>query len=136
MPTRRAALADAGQLMFPPPAEPVRWGLIVNEVLLNAIASPGRDWWITYAARAEAQGRARILLIGITGALAEYGPWDRDDAEFMQQHMTEQGLHPKALKLRKWITDLPECTGYGKCTRCGRTHTRAISAAARDHDTA
>lgn len=119
----------ATQLTLPAPPPVARWGLIVNEVLLNAIASSGRDWWTTYATRFETQGRARILMITITGALAEYGPWDRDDAEFMQQHMTEQGLHPKAITLRKWITDLPECTGYGKCTRCGRTHTRAISPA-------
>lgn len=117
----------ATQLAFPAPPPPARWGLIVDEVLLNAIASPGRDWWFQQAPAFEAQGRARTLLITITGALAEYGPWDRDDAEFMQQHMTDQGLHPKAIKLRKWITDLPDCTGHGKCTRCGRTHTRPIA---------
>lgn len=115
------------QLTLPAPPPLQRWGLIVNGVLLNATANPARGWWATYAARFDAQGRARILMATIAGDLTEYGPWDRGTAEFMQQHMTEQGLHPKAIKLRKWMTDLPECTGYGRCIRCGRSHPQPIS---------
>jgi hypothetical protein len=110
---------------MPPP--PPRWGLIVDEVLLNATASPARSWWQPSAARFEESGRARILMATITGALIEYGPWDRDDAQFMHDHMTEQGIHPKALTLRRWMPELPKCIGSGRCRRCGRTHRLPIT---------
>lgn len=115
-----------GQTVLPPPPEPPRWGLIVDEVLLNATANPARGWWQPSAARFEERGLARILLICITGAVTEYGPWDAEDAEFMRDHMVEQGIHPKALKLRRWMPELPECSGFGPCTRCGRSHRKPI----------
>lgn len=119
--------AGPGQAALPMPPPPPRWGLIVNEVLLNATANPARGWWATYAARLEAQGRARTLMITITGALIEYGPWGRDDAQFMHDHMTEQGIHPKAITLRQWAPELPECASTGRCRRCGRTHPLPIT---------
>lgn len=112
----------SGQLAFPAPAEPKRWGLIVDEVLLYAIASPGRDWWFEQGARLEARGAARILEICIAGAVVEHGPWSRDDAEFAQAHLIEHGIHPKALRLREWMAELPECSRAGRCKRCGRSH--------------
>lgn len=124
--TTRTRRPGAGQTALPAPPDPPRWGLIVDEVLLNATANPARTWWATSAARLEAQGRARILLICIVGALAEYGPWGAEDAEFMRDHMVEQGIHPKALKLRRWMPELPECSGFGPCTRCGRSHRKPI----------
>lgn len=114
--------AGPGQVALPAPPPPPRWGLIVNEVLLNATANPARGWWTSHAARFEARGKARILTICVAGALVEYGPWDRDDAQFMHNHMVEHGIHPKALKLRQWATELPECTHSGRCRRCGASH--------------
>lgn len=111
---------------FPAPTAPPKWGLIVDEVLLNATANPARAWWHPYAARFEARGIGRSLAITVAGALTEYGPWDKDDAEFMRDHMIEQGIHPKALKLRRWLPDLPECSGLGSCPRCGRSHRKPI----------
>ena len=90
---------------FPPPAAPPQWGLIVDEVLLNATGSPARGWWFPHAASLEGRGRARQLAICPTGAVTEYGPWDKDDAEFMRDHMIERGMHPKALKLRTWMPE-------------------------------
>lgn len=121
----------AQQRTLPPPPPP-RWGLVVNEALLNAIGCPARDWWAIYAARLATNGRSRILTISLIGAIAEYGPWDRDDAEFMRDHMLEQGIHPKALGLRQWTPDLPECVTSGRCRRCGTTH-RAPIAEEADH---
>lgn len=110
------------QLAFPPPTPPKRWGLIVDEVRLNATASPAGTWWCEQAARFEARGTARILNICIAGAIVEYGPWDRDDADFIHGHMVERGINPKFLTLREWMPDLPECTRAGRCRRCARSH--------------
>ena len=111
---------------FPPPTASPQWGLIVDEVLLNATGSPARGWWFPHAASLEGRGRARQLAICPTGAVTEYGPWDKDDAEFMRDHMIERGMHPKVLKLRTWMPELPECSRAGRCKRCGRSH-RLIS---------
>lgn len=112
----------AEQLAFPPPAPPARWGVVVDEVRLNATASPATAWWIQQAMRFEAHGAARILNISIAGAIVEYGPWDRDDADFIHAHMIERGVNPKFLTLRKWEPGLPECTRAGSCRRCARSH--------------
>lgn len=111
-----------GQLAFPPPTPPARWGLIVDEVRLYAIASPATAWWFEQAAHLEGRGAARILEICIAGAIVEYGPWTRDDAEFAHGHLVEKGISPKVLRLREWMPELPDCSRSGRCKRCGRSH--------------
>lgn len=108
-----------------PPPEPDAWGLIVDEVLLNAIGSPARSWWVERGLRFEQSGKARIIDICIAGAIVELGPFERDDTEFLRDHMIENGVHPKVVKIRKWIADLPDCTRTtGPCIRCGKSHRR------------
>lgn len=114
------------QLEFEAPA-PQQFGLVVDEPLLHAIACPAADWWAMYAGRYARSGRERVLDICMTGAVAEYGPFTQDDAEFLRGHMVEKGVHPKALKLRKWLDPLPDCSGFGRCIRCARTHKERIA---------
>jgi len=117
----------ATQLTIPiPPQRPApanEWGLIVDEIKGNAVGV-GMDWWLPYAARFEARGKARVLTICVAGALMEYGPFERDDVDFMQAHMIEHGMHPKTLAIRAWLPELPDCTHEGPCVRCGRSHGR------------
>ena len=115
------------QLAFPAPPEPKQWGLIVDEVRLYAIASPAGSWWFEQATRLEARGAARILEICIAGARVEYSPWSHDDADFIREHLVEQGITPKALTLREWTPELPECSGAGRCKRCARSHRLLIT---------
>lgn len=120
------------QLALPIPKQPAKrqaapalFGVVVDEVKLSSLGTPAASWWFTYAARFAQTGRERILFITLPGALAEYGPFDRETADFMQAHMIEHGVHPGTLKIRPWIADLPDCTLAGRCTRCGRTHRAA-----------
>jgi len=98
------------------------FGLIVDEIKLNSLGTGAGNWWVAYAARFARAGQERILLATLPGALAEYGPFEQDDVDFMRAHMIEHGVHPGTLKIRPWIAELPPCVGVGRCTHCGRSH--------------
>lgn len=119
---------SADQLALPIPKQPAvadECGLLVNEVMLNSLGSEARGWWFEQSMRFEQIGRGRIIDVCIAGAILEVGPFARDDAEFMRDHMIEHGIHKNVIKIRKWIADLPACTRKkGPCVRCGRSHSR------------
>jgi hypothetical protein len=92
-----------------------QWGLVVDEVKLNAVAVAA-DWWAPYAARFEASGQARILGISVPGAVLEIGPLDREAAEFMVEHMVEHGVHRTILTIRKWTSE-PKPWGKPRAAR-------------------
>ena len=117
---QQLALPIPPQHPTPPPAQ---FGLIVDEVKANAVGT-GMDWWVPYAFRFEAHGQARMLAGCIAGALMEYGPFERDEVEFMRAHMVENGLPPKSLTVREWLPELPACVDAGRCKRCHRSHGR------------
>ena len=55
----------------------------------------GADWWLLHRQRFEASGKLReVVPACMVGGVVELGPYERDDAEFMAEHMVNVGGMP------------------------------------------
>lgn len=85
--------------------EPPCWYVTIDEVKLNAVDSPAAEYWAIHSARWEQSGQAKVLDICIAGAIVRLGPFERDDAEFIRDHLLEKGAHPKAITVKRIKSD-------------------------------
>lgn len=107
------------QLAIPlPPAPPPQlWGVVVDEVLLNSLGTAASNWWAVHSGRFHLSGKLRHLVVLPVGAITEIGPFPKDDAEFARDHIVENGVHPRAVKARRW-TEQPHMPGCRKAKPC------------------
>lgn len=104
-------------LPIPPAPPPEMWGVVVDGVLLNSLGTTAGNWWAVNAAQFHRSGKLRCLLVLPIGAVEEIGPLSRDDAEFARDHIVENGVHPRAVKARRW-TEQPHMPGCRKAKPC------------------
>jgi hypothetical protein len=104
-------------LPLPPQPTPELWGVVVDGVLLNSLGTTAGNWWAINAAQFHRSGKLRCLLVLPIGAVEEIGPFSRDDAEFARDHIVESGVHPRAVKARRW-TEQPHLLGCRKAKPC------------------
>lgn len=113
------------QLAIPLPATPPPdlWGVVVDEVLLNSLGTAAGNWWAEQAAHFHRSGNLRHLVALPIGGVTEIGPFPRDDAEFAHDHLVENGLHPRAVKARRWTEQphLLKCRKSKPCRLCAPT---------------
>lgn len=71
----------------------------VNEVVVN-LYTPREtaNWWALFRARGPA-GRFTVVTAAIPGDLVDVACDDRADAEWLRDHMIEQGIPKTALKI-------------------------------------
>lgn len=102
----------------PPEAE--QWGVVVDEVLLNSLGTGASAWWAVEAAQFYRSGKLRHLVALPIGGITEIGPFPRDDAEFARDHLIENGIHPRAVKARRWTEQphMPKCRKAKPCRLC------------------
>jgi hypothetical protein len=107
------------------------WGVLVDEVKINAISGSGRDWWFAQSARLECAGRTVVVDICIAGAHVHVAAEDRDEADWIREHMIASGVHQRAVAVktlascRKTVRDRHATYGdhkYG-CEYCRTTTT-------------
>ncbi|WP_328439335.1 hypothetical protein OHA71_23645 [Streptomyces sp. NBC_00444] len=112
-------MTSTGQLTLPlPPAQPPElWGVVVDEVLLNSLGGGASNWWAVHSGPFHLNGKLRHLVVLPVGAIVEIGPFARDDAEFARDHIVENGVHPRAVKPRRW-TEQPHMPGCRKAKPC------------------
>lgn len=68
----------------------------VNEGKVEA-SRQGIDFWLLYRQRFEASGKLiETVPACVIGGRVELGPYNRDDAEFMAEHMVTVGGMPKS----------------------------------------
>lgn len=104
-------------LPLPPTPTPEQWGVVVDGVLLNSLGTAAGNWWAISAAQFHRSGKLRCLYVLPIGAVEEIGPFSRDDAEFAAEHIVESGVHPRAVKARRW-TEQPHMPGCRKAKPC------------------
>jgi hypothetical protein len=81
----------------PPPSAPA--AVRVNEVVVNLYTPRATaDWWALYRARGPA-ARFTIVTTSIPGDLVDVACDDRADAEWLRNHMIEQGIPKAALRI-------------------------------------
>lgn len=87
----------------PPKPAPPTWGVWLNEIGLMSAAPDVMNWWAPYRHRFEHSGKIRLLGTTVPGDVILIGPYDdRDDAQFLHDHLLAKGT-PKALvKVRRW----------------------------------
>ncbi|MGW4469695.1 hypothetical protein ACWENQ_08480 [Nonomuraea sp. NPDC004354] len=81
------------------------WGVWLSEIGMTAVTPDVMTWWIPYRHRFETSGKVRVLDAIVPGEIIEIGPYTgRDDAEFLAEYLVSQGVHPKHLKVRRWVS--------------------------------
>lgn len=102
------------------PPEPERWGVVVDEVLLNSLGTDTASWWAEQAAQFYRSGKLRHLVGLPIGGITEIGPLHHDDAEFAHEHLIENGVHPRVASVRRWTEEphLPSCRKAKPCRLC------------------
>ncbi|KUF18431.1 hypothetical protein AT728_18970 [Streptomyces silvensis] len=123
-PALETTMTDQLALDIPtqPPA-PDRWGVVVDEVLLNSLRTAAGAWWAVQSAHFYRSGKLRHLVALPIGGVTEIGPLDLDDAEFARDHLIESGVHPRAVTARRWTEQphLPGCRKAKPCRLCRTT---------------
>ncbi|MEU4511680.1 hypothetical protein AB0G05_19490 [Nonomuraea wenchangensis] len=76
-------------------ADRKEWGVVINETGLNSTAPDAAEYWNTRRQMFEASGTITVLDGGAIGDTVRIGPYTREDADFMRDHLIEQGA-PKA----------------------------------------
>lgn len=107
------------------------WGVLVDEIRLFSMGrAPG--WWALELGRLNQVGKLRYLAVVPAGSVLEIGPFERDDAEFVREHLAEKGVDSRVLKLRKWTAQphLPKCSRTKPCRLCTPTTVEAQQPAA------
>lgn len=61
----------------------------------------GRDWWLANVITRPIGDRIRWLFIGPGGGVAQIGCRDREEAEFVRDHMVASGIHRTHVKVRR-----------------------------------
>lgn len=107
-------------LPLPAPPEPELWGVVVDEVLLNSLGTRASNWWAVNSAQFYRSGKLRHLVALPIGGVSEIGPFSRDDAEFARDYIVENGVHPRAVKARRWAEQphMPGCRRTKPCRLC------------------
>ena len=107
-------------LRLPPAPIPELWGVVVDEVLLNSLGTAASNWWAVQSGPFHLNGKLRHLVVLPVGAITEIGPFPQDDAEFARDHLIENGIHPRAVKARRWTEQphLPKCRRAKPCRLC------------------
>ena len=89
-------LAFDGSLPAPPSAPAA---VRVNEVVVHLYTPRATaDWWALFRARGPA-ARFTIVTTSIPGDLVDVACDDRADAEWLRDHMIEQGIPKTALRI-------------------------------------
>jgi hypothetical protein len=76
------------------------WGVEVNECLVFATGQ-GATWWAEALGPWEVSGRAVCLDLSIGGGRWFLPAGEREDADWMKDHITSNGVPAKAVKVRK-----------------------------------
>ncbi len=74
------------------------WGVVVDECRINA-NNGGKDWWAGFWMRYSPTGRITELDQSIAGGLHHVAFDDKDDAEIGRKMMTDNGIHPRCVKV-------------------------------------
>jgi hypothetical protein len=111
------------------PPTPEQWGVVVDEVLLNSLGTAASNWWATHSGPFHSSGKLRHLVVLPVGAITEIGPFPRDDAEFTRDYLIENGIHPRAVKARRWTEQphMPKCRRAKPCRLCSSVREEATS---------
>jgi hypothetical protein len=119
-------------LPLPPTAPPQMWGVVVDGVLLNSLGTAAANWWAVQSAHFHRSGKLRHLIALPIGGITELGPFTKDDADFAQDHLVENGIHPRAVITRRWTEQphMPKCRKAKPCRLCTPAVERQPTAAA------
>jgi hypothetical protein len=79
---------------------PKDWGVLVNEVRINATRQ-GADWWFLFASRFEGTPRMTCLGMCIAGALWHVACDTKQDAELFAAAMVERGIPKSAVAVKR-----------------------------------
>lgn len=96
------------------PAAPT-WVVEVDELKLQACASPGMQWWAERTCAPFEAWRRRLTVVasGMTGDVWYVRFDDRDQADEWRSWALEKGCHPKAITVRR-IGHTITCKGCGQ----------------------
>ncbi|MET7334266.1 hypothetical protein [Nonomuraea sp. NPDC005650] len=80
---------------------PQEWGVVINETGLNSTTPETANYWHTRRRMFETSGQLVVLAVGAIGDTVRIGPYTREDADFMRDHLIEQGAAKAHVKVRR-----------------------------------
>lgn len=82
-------------------ADRKEWGVVVNETGLNFATPDAANYWHTRRQMFEASDTITVLSADPMGDTVRIGPYTRDDANFMRDHLIEQGAAKAHVQVRR-----------------------------------
>ncbi|MFG2076883.1 hypothetical protein [Nonomuraea maritima] len=82
-------------------ADREEWGVVINETGLNMTAPDAAEFWNTRRQMFEASGTITVLKGGAMGDTVRIGPYTRENADFMCDHLIEKGAPKAHVKVRR-----------------------------------